>query len=86
VVGFPDAPGRWFDRLPGGGGIHTSDSTTSRMTIAWASVTEMTPEQVLALPGFRDRRADAGSTVNEDRCLAMRHDYPLDRQPRDPLE
>jgi hypothetical protein len=35
---------------------------------------------VLALPGFRDRRGDAGSSVNKDRHLAVRDDYPLDRQ------
>jgi hypothetical protein len=46
----------------------------------------MTPEQVLALPGFRDRRADAGGAVVEDWRLAVRDDHPLDRQLRDPLE
>jgi hypothetical protein len=46
----------------------------------------MTTEQVLALPGFRDRCTDASSAVYEDRRLAVRDDHPLDRQLRDPLE
>ena len=45
----------------------------------------MTTEQVLALPGFRDRCTDASSAVCEDRRLAVRDDHPLDRQLRDPL-
>jgi hypothetical protein len=45
-----------------------------------------TTEQVLALPGFRDRCTDASSAVYEDRRLAVRDDHPLDRQLRDPLE
>jgi hypothetical protein len=35
----------------------------------------MTPEQVLALPGFRDCCTDASIAVHEDRCLAVRDDH-----------
>jgi hypothetical protein len=64
----------------------TPELSEAESPVASASSSGMTTEQVLALPGFRDRCTDASSAVYEDRRLAVRDDHPLDRQLRDPLE